>query len=133
MDSTLDDIKSGTIVHYLNKLLDAPVSTQLLKLDKEDYERFIIPKRLFWTFISNDERELLNLSCCQYVKIKVTYTRAHCFFYTFVDYPEAPEQFCATRSYYASQLYPVVFNPKEWGFPTNWTYDTLDGRIIIKK
>ena len=131
---SLDKLKSmltDSEATYLSKLFDASVSTQLRKLDKDNYERFIIPDRLFWTFISKDEKHLLNLPCCQYVKIKVTYVRSHCFFYTFVDYPEAPEQFCATRSFYASELYPVVFDPAEWGFPSDWTYDTLDGRVTI--
>ena len=44
-------------------------------------------------------------------KIRITYTRSHCMFYIFPDYPDVPEQFCGFGSFLASSLVLADLNP----------------------
>ena len=125
------------LAEIIKKLDSHPVSTELHKLCRtstgEIEEKFLEVGTVYWHFISDEEKRLLSLNVCQWVRIKLTYIRSGVYFYIYPDYPNASEQWSPTNSLNAMMLHFEEFYPEKYGWSPDWNWDTIDGRVKIKR
>ena len=83
------------------------LSTQLSDLyGRDGYRSHIEEGREYWGFFSRDSEIDEG-----WYKIKITYIRSGCMFYTFSDYPEVKERFCPLGCFFTSVLVPTDIDP----------------------
>lgn len=83
------------------------LSTQLSDLyGRDSYQSHVKEGKEYWNFFSRDSE----ISEGWY-KIKITYIRSGCMFYTFSDYPEIKERFCPLSCFFTSVLVLTDIDP----------------------
>lgn len=97
-------------MHQLKKIT---LSTKLWDLyDKDEYHLHIEVDREYWYYFTTESNIAKKYGSGWY-KIKVTYIRSGCMFYTFSDYEDMDEEFCPLRCFMTSQFEFAEINPKK--------------------
>lgn len=86
------------------------LSTKLYDLYGDKYTSHIEVGKEYWDYFTTDT-EIYKKTGQKYNKIKVTYIRSGCMFYTFCDAPELPEEYCSVNSFKAKNLIVAEIDP----------------------
>jgi len=85
-------------------------STKLYDLYGDEYTSHIEVGKEYWEYFETGT-EIYKKTGQNYNKIKVTYIRSGCMFYTFCDAPELPEEYCSVSSFKAMNLIVAEIDP----------------------
>lgn len=86
------------------------LSTKLYDLYGDEYTSHIEVGKEYWNYFWEDT-EIYKKTGKNYNKIKVTYIRSGCMFYTFCDAPEIAEEYCSVNSFMAMNLIVAEIDP----------------------
>jgi len=86
------------------------LSTKLYDLYGDKYASHIEVGKEYWEYFTADT-EIYKKTGQNYNKIKVTYVRSGCMFYTFCDAPEIDEGYCSINSFKAMNLIVAEIDP----------------------
>ena len=131
--NTDNSTDARTLTEMIAEIDSHLVSTQLRQLcrEGETVEKFLETGTVYWHFVDGAEQRLLRLDGCRWVRIRLIYIRSGIYFYTYPDYPDVPEQWSPVDSINAMMLHFEEFCPERWGWPSDWNWETLDGRVRI--
>ena len=86
------------------------LSTKLYDLYGNEYASHIEVGKEYWEYFETG-KEIYKKTGQNYNKIKVTYIRSGCMFYTFCEAPELAEEYCSINSYMAMNLIVAEIDP----------------------
>lgn len=93
------------------KIKKTTFSTKISDLwGRDNYPSHINVGDEFWYFFSEDT-DIFRESHKHWNKLKVTYVRSGCLFYTFPDYPDVKEDFCPTSCFMTSTFILAEIDP----------------------
>lgn len=86
------------------------LSTKLYDLYGDKYASHIEVGKEYWSYFTFDS-EIYKKTRRNYNKIKVSYVRSGCMFYTFCDASEISEEYCSVNSFMAMNLIVAEIDP----------------------
>lgn len=93
------------------KIKKIKLSTALSDLyGPHGYQEKIVEGKRFWGYWADDSLIVREYGPDWY-EIEVTYVRSGCMFYTFVKYPDMPEQYCPVNCFFTSLLVVSELDP----------------------
>ena len=93
------------------KVKRTTLSTRILDLyGRDEYHLHIEVNREYWYYFAG-ENKISDKYGPGWYKLKVTYIRSGCMFYTLPDYPDIEEDFCSIRSFMASVFELAEIDP----------------------
>ena len=77
---------------------------------RDNYQDTIKEGKRYWYYWCLDTSIVKKYGSGWY-EIEITYIRSGCMFYTFVEYPDIPEDYCAVSCFLAAHLIPSELDP----------------------